>query len=45
MKKVTWPKKEEVVSSVKVVLLITLLTALFLGLVDALLVRLFTLVF
>lgn len=37
LKKVVWPSKEDVVSSVKVVIVSTLIFALLLGLVDALL--------
>lgn len=37
LKKVVWPSKEDVASSVKVVIVSTLIFALLLGLVDALL--------
>ncbi|MFQ3546914.1 MAG: preprotein translocase subunit SecE [Termitinemataceae bacterium] len=37
LKKVVWPSREDVIASVKVVLISTLVFALILGLVDALL--------
>ncbi|AEJ18537.1 preprotein translocase, SecE subunit [Gracilinema caldarium DSM 7334] len=37
LKKVVWPSKEDVISSVKVVIVSTLVFAIILGLVDALL--------
>ncbi|HON13194.1 MAG TPA: preprotein translocase subunit SecE [Treponema sp.] len=37
LKKVVWPSKEDVISSVKVVIISTLVFAIILGLVDALL--------
>ncbi len=39
LKKVVWPSREAVVSSTKVVLVSTILVAVFLGLVDFLLLR------
>jgi len=39
LKKVTWPSRDEVVSSTKVVLVSTILVALALGLVDFLIFR------
>jgi preprotein translocase subunit SecE len=39
LKKVTWPNREEVIASTKVVLLSTLLIALLLGLVDFILFK------
>jgi len=37
LKKVVWPSKDDVISSVKVVIISTLIFAIILGLVDALL--------
>jgi len=45
LKKVTWPNRDEVISSTKVVLLSTLVIAAVLGLVDFVLVKLVDLVF
>jgi len=45
LKKVTWPGREEVVSSTKVVLLSTLIVAAVLGILDFILVKLIDLVF
>lgn len=45
LKKVTWPGRDEVVSSTKVVLVSTIVIAVVLGLVDFLLVKLIDLVF
>jgi len=45
LKKVTWPSREEVTSSTKVVLVSTLLIALALGLVDFLIFRGIDLIF
>ena len=45
LKKVTWPSRDEVVSSTKVVLLSTLVIAAVLGLVDFILVKLVDWVF
>lgn len=45
LKKVTWPGRDEVVSSTKVVLVSTIVIAAVLGLVDFLLVKLVDLVF
>jgi preprotein translocase subunit SecE len=45
LKKVTWPSRDEVISSTKVVLLSTILIAVVLGLVDFLLVKLVDLIF
>ena len=45
LKKVTWPSRDEVISSTKVVLLSTLVIAAVLGLVDFVLVKLVDLVF
>jgi preprotein translocase subunit SecE len=45
LKKVTWPSREEVTSSTKVVLVSTLLVALALGLVDFLIFRGIDLIF
>ena len=39
LKKVVWPSREAVISSTKVVLVSTILVAVFLGLVDFLLLR------
>lgn len=39
LKKVVWPSKENVIASTKVVVVSTLMVAVFLGLVDYLLVR------
>lgn len=39
LKKVIWPSKDSVIASTKVVLVSTLMVALFLGVVDLLLVR------
>ncbi|HOZ72801.1 MAG TPA: preprotein translocase subunit SecE [Spirochaetales bacterium] len=39
LKKVVWPSKDSVIASTKVVLVSTLVVALFLGVVDLLLVR------
>ncbi len=45
LKKVTWPGREEVISSTKVVLLSTLIVAAILGILDFILVKLIDLVF
>jgi preprotein translocase subunit SecE len=45
LKKVTWPSRDEVVSSTKVVLVSTIVIAAVLGLVDFILVKLVDLVF
>jgi preprotein translocase subunit SecE len=45
LKKVTWPNREDVIASTKVVLLSTLLIALLLGLVDFVLFKLVDWVF
>jgi preprotein translocase subunit SecE len=45
LKKVTWPSREEVTSSTKVVLVSTILIALALGLVDYLIFRGIDLIF
>jgi preprotein translocase subunit SecE len=45
LKKVTWPSRDEVVSSTKVVLVSTILIALALGLVDYLIFRGIDLIF
>jgi preprotein translocase subunit SecE len=45
LRKVVWPTKEDVVSSVKVVVVSTIIIACFLGLLDALLVAGINLVF
>jgi len=45
LKKVTWPSREEVVSSTKVVLLSTIVIAAVLGLVDFILVKLVDFIF
>ncbi len=45
LKKVTWPNRDEVVSSTKVVLLSTLIVAAILGLLDIILVWLIDIVF
>jgi preprotein translocase subunit SecE len=45
LKKVTWPSREEVIASTKVVLVSTIVIAAVLGLVDFLLVQLVDLVF
>jgi len=45
LKKVTWPGREEVVSSTKVVLLSTLIVAAILGILDFILVKLIDLIF
>lgn len=39
LKKVVWPSKESVIASTKVVLVSTLIVAVFLGVVDFILVR------
>jgi len=39
LKKVVWPSKDSVIASTKVVLVSTVIVALFLGVVDLLLVR------
>ena len=39
LKKVVWPSKDSVIASTKVVLVSTLIVALFLGVVDFILVR------
>jgi preprotein translocase subunit SecE len=44
-KKVTWPGRDEVTSSTKVVLISTIVIAVVLGLVDFLLVKLVDLIF
>ena len=45
LKKVTWPSRDEVISSTKVVLVSTVVIAAVLGLVDFLLVKLVDLIF
>jgi preprotein translocase subunit SecE len=45
LKKVTWPGRDEVISSTKVVLISTIVIAAVLGLVDFLLVKLVDLIF
>jgi preprotein translocase subunit SecE len=45
LKKVTWPSREEVIASTKVVLVSTVVIAAVLGLVDFVLVKLVDLVF
>jgi preprotein translocase subunit SecE len=45
LKKVTWPSRDEVISSTKVVLVSTIVIAAVLGLVDFLLVKLVDLIF
>ena len=45
LKKVTWPSRDEVISSTKVVLISTVVIAAVLGLVDFLLVKLVDLIF
>jgi preprotein translocase subunit SecE len=45
LKKVTWPGREEVVSSTKVVLLSTLIVAAILGILDFILVKLIDVIF
>jgi preprotein translocase subunit SecE len=45
LKKVTWPSRDEVISSTKVVLVSTIVIAAVLGLVDFILVKLVDLVF
>ncbi len=45
LKKVTWPSRDEVVSSTKVVLVSTLLIAAILGTLDIILVQLIDLIF
>jgi len=45
LKKVTWPGRDEVISSTKVVLVSTIVIAAVLGLVDFLLVKLVDLIF
>ncbi len=45
LKKVTWPGRDEVISSTKVVLVSTIVIAAVLGLVDFLLVQLVDLIF
>jgi preprotein translocase subunit SecE len=45
LKKVTWPSRDEVVSSTKVVLLSTLIVAGILGALDIILVQLVTIIF
>ena len=45
LKKVTWPSRDEVISSTKVVLVSTAVIAVVLGLVDFILVKLVDLVF
>jgi preprotein translocase subunit SecE len=45
LKKVTWPSREEVTSSTKVVLVATILIAIVLGLVDYLIFRGIDLIF
>jgi preprotein translocase subunit SecE len=45
LKKVTWPSRDEVISSTKVVLVSTIVIAAVLGLVDFLLVTLVDLIF
>lgn len=39
LRKVVWPSKEDAISSVKVVIISTIVVALFLGLIDFLCVR------
>ncbi len=45
LKKVTWPSRDEVISSTKVVLVSTIVIAAALGLVDFILVKLVDLIF
>ena len=45
LKKVTWPSRDEVISSTKVVIVSTVVIAAVLGLVDFILVKLVDLVF
>jgi preprotein translocase subunit SecE len=45
LKKVTWPSRDEVISSTKVVLVSTIVIAAVLGIVDFILVKLVDLVF
>ncbi len=45
LKKVTWPSRDEVISSTKVVLVSTIVIAAVLGLVDFILVKLVDLIF
>ena len=45
LKKVTWPSRDEVISSTKVVLASTIVIAVVLGLVDFILVKLVDLIF
>ncbi|OHD68211.1 MAG: preprotein translocase subunit SecE [Spirochaetes bacterium RBG_13_68_11] len=45
LKKVTWPSRDEVISSTKVVLVSTVVIAAVLGLVDFILVKLVDLIF
>jgi preprotein translocase subunit SecE len=45
LKKVTWPGREEVVSSTKVVLLSTLIVAAVLGILDFILIKLIDVIF
>jgi preprotein translocase subunit SecE len=45
LKKVTWPSRDEVVSSTKVVLLSTLIVAAVLGILDIILVQLIDIIF
>jgi preprotein translocase subunit SecE len=45
LKKVTWPGRDEVVSSTKVVLLSTLIVAAVLGILDIILVKLIDVIF
>lgn len=45
LKKVVWPSREQVASSTKVVIVSTVLVAIFLGVVDFLLLRIIYLLF
>jgi preprotein translocase subunit SecE len=45
LKKVTWPSKDEVLASTKVVIISTLIIALFLGIVDVILYQGFYFIF
>lgn len=45
LKKVVWPTKEQVASSTKVVIISTILVAIFLGLVDFVLLKIVYLLF
>ncbi len=45
MKKVAWPNKANIISSTKIVIITTIISAILLWLVDLLLMRLVTLIF